>query len=808
MLPSVSVSMESLATQRKKQKDASQRRLRASRACIRCNNRKVRCDMLSKPFRTINNTPSRCTNCHLDDEPCIIRPTKRRKGASHRYNAPANFSMVDGEKELFDLSNSVATNPVQDTTTASSLLPGMENLPEGMPCANLNLPTYYSETALSTMGKDFQVGEAICSINGITQHFENEMMWSWSEGEGRSPGLDGHLIFSYFNFLQFDELSVISPEDARTLEVNGCLHIPIRSTLDIIVREYFLHVHPSLPILDEGRFWNVYRNKDRRSNSPRTSLFLFQAMLFASCSYVTLDTLQTCGYKTTQEAQKTLYSRAKCCSIVKLNMMRQPLRKESARADHAHYYDTDKSLTKYERQMKKRLWWCCVLRDRILPLGVRRPLQITHNHLNSAGQELTEEDLEEEIGKSEVYDTETQHLLVKLLLAQCKLAVELTDVITMVYPADGANLVTMACEDDFNRVSIQTKGYEMKLTDWYNAIDQWIPTVLGKSHASITLFASLLYIYYHSARLALCHHKIFALETWTSLLGRGQDTYIRQLDLFRGELCSSAASVTCIVQDLLHLNLGQYMPISAVAYTALPLVISALDVKMSPSSSQSRVHYLETYRKSIELYSKRYNGIDTVSYMMERILEEAESNSRNLCHLSSHFSRQDSNHSSSNTSDWFEIFVKHPKLHLRVAFSFDLSFSNGKFPEDSDFPKQLRADQLEEYPHSHETFIHRETNLTADALTPLYSYISTPIFDNTVSESLQTTAVCPNLDFMDLFGATTPGHIVDISSDMDSGARDASLDLLLPENNTEKNCEDDSIWEKVIWDLFDLIIPA
>jgi hypothetical protein len=38
---------------------------------------------------------------------------------------------------------------------------------------------------------------------------------------------------------------------------------------------------------------------------------------------------------------------------------------------------------------------------------------------------------------------------------------------------------------------------------------------------------------------------------------------VRQLDLFRGELCSSAAAVTCIVQDLLQLNLGQYMPISA-----------------------------------------------------------------------------------------------------------------------------------------------------------------------------------------------------------------------------------------------------
>ncbi|OBT58755.1 hypothetical protein VE04_00730 [Pseudogymnoascus sp. 24MN13] len=756
---------------------------------------------------------------------------KRRRGA-YRYDAPVNLGIVDGEKARFDMSNSVAINPIQDTTAASGLSPTMEYVPERMPYPKLNLPSYYSETALSTMRTNFESGEAMYSIDDFLQQPENEIIWSWSEGGGRSPGLDGHLIFSYFNFLQFDELSAVSPEDAKTLEVNGCLHIPITSTLDIIVREYFLHVHPSLPILDEGKFWKVYRNKDRRQNSPRISLFLFQAMLFVSCSYVTLDTLQMCGYKTAHEAQKTLYSRAKMLfdfeaehdastiaqgslllsyystnSERHLNTFWLNIAIQSARADHAHYYDIDKSLTKYDRQMKKRLWWCCVIRDRILPLGVRRPLQITHNHLDSAGQELTEEDLEEDIGESEVYDTETQQLLAKIFLAQCKLAVELTDVITMVYPADGANPVITACEDDFNRVSTETKGYETKLTNWYNTINQWIPTVLGKSHASITLYTSLLYIYYHSARLALCHHKIFALETWTSLLGRGQDTYVRQLDLFRGELCSSAASVTCIVQDLLQLNLGQYMPISAVAYTALPLVISALDVKMSPSSSQSRAHYLETYRKSIELYSKRYNGIDTVFSMMERILEEAESNSRNLCLSTSHFSHQDASHLS-DTSDWFQIFVKHPKLHLRVAFSFDLSFSNGKFPEDSDFPKQLRADQLEEYSHSHKNFMPTENELTADALAPLCLQIYTPTFDDTILNSLQMTAIYPNLDFMDLFSATTQERIVDISTDLDVRVEDDSVDFLLPEKNTEESCEGDSTWEKVIWDLFDHPIPA
>ena len=56
---------------------------------------------------------------------------------------------------------------------------------------------------------------------------------------------------------------------------------------------------------------------------------------------------------------------------------------QSAKADGAHRYAEDETLTRYETQMKKRLWWCCVLRDRILPLGVLRPLQITHGHFDA-----------------------------------------------------------------------------------------------------------------------------------------------------------------------------------------------------------------------------------------------------------------------------------------------------------------------------------------------------------------------------------------------------------------------------------------
>lgn len=162
------LSMENLALQRSMEKDAFRRRPRAVRACIRCNNRKVRCDMLNKPFKTANNAPSRCTNCRLDDEPCIVRPTKRRRGASYRYDAPVDFNTTDGEKALLDISSSMDISPIQDTSVASGVLPSMEYVPERMPCANLNSPSYYGEAELLTTTTNFEESEAICSINGMS----------------------------------------------------------------------------------------------------------------------------------------------------------------------------------------------------------------------------------------------------------------------------------------------------------------------------------------------------------------------------------------------------------------------------------------------------------------------------------------------------------------------------------------------------------------------------------------------------------------------------------------------------------------
>jgi Fe-S oxidoreductase len=158
---------------------------------------------------------------------------------------------------------------------------------------------------------------------------------------------------------------------------------------------------------------------------------------------------------------------------------------QSSMSDGVHNYDKDESLTQYERLMKKRLWWCCVIRDRVLSLGLRRPLQISHSHFDFNSKGLDKDDFQDDIGKSEVYDTNTQCLLAKIIEAQCRLAIEMTDIIIYLYPSISPSVF-----------STGTNRCKSKLSNWHQTVMTWTSEIPRDSHDSVTLYTSYLYIYY------------------------------------------------------------------------------------------------------------------------------------------------------------------------------------------------------------------------------------------------------------------------------------------------------------------------
>lgn len=113
----------------------------------------------------------------------------------------------------------------------------------------------------------------------------------WAGEQSAMFGSD--VTYSYYAFLDANNLPNALPQDVGYLEMQGCLRLPTNMLLDDFVKQYFLHVHPMLPIINEGDFWEVYGSPPEESTrSTRISLLLFQAMLFAACPVSTFGGLE------------------------------------------------------------------------------------------------------------------------------------------------------------------------------------------------------------------------------------------------------------------------------------------------------------------------------------------------------------------------------------------------------------------------------------------------------------------------------------------------------------------------------------
>lgn len=99
-----------------------------------------------------------------------------------------------------------------------------------------------------------------------------------------SPQLISDIVYSYYPFLNISNMSNILPQDVNYLDSQGCFRVPTRAVLDEIVQQYFLHVHPLLPLLNEGDFWEMYCHQGPLGSAPpqTMSLLVFQSMIFAT----------------------------------------------------------------------------------------------------------------------------------------------------------------------------------------------------------------------------------------------------------------------------------------------------------------------------------------------------------------------------------------------------------------------------------------------------------------------------------------------------------------------------------------------
>ncbi|KAL4957088.1 hypothetical protein BDW69DRAFT_180972 [Aspergillus filifer] len=561
-----------------------------------------------------------------------------------------------------------------------------------------------------------------------------------------SPDMVSDVFYTHHTFLRLPAFSDLPREDYLYLNSKGCFRVPGGAVLDEFVRSYFMYVHLSSPVTDEATFWRIYygRTLAHEREDATISLFVFQAMLFASCPFVPPPMLHAAGFPDLRAARNMLYTRAKL--LYDLNCEPSPLCIAQASFLLSHHIPSsdlhagslwlsisiqnllvanalDPTADHAAANLQKRIWWSILLRDRILSLGLGRPPQlvIDADRKGTAGGEpittvlgdscLGEEDLEEEFDASEVYDPETKKVVAKVLAAQCELALCLGNVLALVNPsspttASGFSLVDRVMDNLDSRSTFGGRGSikerspdyireqaakcRADLLRWSTNTKGALGSVVNSNmaHESISLQFGLAFFYYHAARLSLSNFEALSLQrndgslpTHTEVIGTGMigasENTEAHYERIRDELEDACGCIADTIKRFLAQGVAQYLPIVALPLIAHPLLLSALDVKLSSTKSQSatRKRRFRHYANLMQGFQCRYDGTDTIAGFIQRTLVLAEDM------LPPSQMGRVPGIGSRRCNSWSELFCNRPAIYLRLSLALNLALKRRYFPQ-------------------------------------------------------------------------------------------------------------------------------
>ena len=167
---------------------------------------------------------------------------------------------------------------------------------------------------------------------------------------------------------------------------------------------------------------------------------------------------------------------------------------QNARKLGAHHAQEPWGTSHHTFTQLKRLWWVCLIRDRVIALGYRRPLQIADNNWNADCRLLFSEEVQNEMCQSRVYSPKTRNILFRVFVSIFEFSCTLTNILNMVFPPLG-DLLSPGTKASASLQ--QAEIFERSLCDWYNKSRRMLtnldPNI--EQNDSILLFHHLLKMY-------------------------------------------------------------------------------------------------------------------------------------------------------------------------------------------------------------------------------------------------------------------------------------------------------------------------
>lgn len=244
------------------------------------------------------------------------------------------------------------------------------------------------------------------------------------------------------------------------------------------------------------------------------------------------------------------------------------------------------------RRLRTRIWWCIYSRDRLIAMGMRRPLQVNEGACNIPMLKLEDFDFEPYSPSvvalfhcRQLEDVSHQKRLATMFIEKVKLCQCIGRVLFAQYAPSQHQFGTtdrttvtliprQASESEFTRCS-------QKLDSWLNALPkdaQFIPASRSNFRDGedvLLLHGAMLRMLYHATTSAL--HRPWAAHSKDQSKAR-----LEWRNKARTKMQDAATGITQIIQGLNQLNLTRFLP-----QTGVTVIIPAAVAHLSNSTSDN-----------------------------------------------------------------------------------------------------------------------------------------------------------------------------------------------------------------------------
>ncbi|KAL4784272.1 fungal-specific transcription factor domain-containing protein [Aspergillus varians] len=623
---------------------------RASKACCCCRARKVRCDVVE------NGSP--CTNCRLDQVECVVTESKRRKKsrvdtdiANHQHSqSPAEI--LDDSALFGELGENLGLPQVAPVSPSQCSV----DLEQGQHMPHL---LYQSQVNRIDPGDHFRrrmaPNPSVSSTMPLS-HVTSQIQQLLDPSFG-SPRPTGSIVLpDYIRGLP----ARLQKEDIDYLAMKGALTVPDVTLRNELLKAYIHYVHTYMPLLDLEDFLQTIAQND---GIRRMSLLLFQAVMFAGTAFIDLKHLQASGYTSRKAARKAFFQRARLLydfdyevdriSLVQsLLLMTYWYETPDDQKDTWHWMGVSLSLAHTiglhrdpansrmdirRQRMWKRIWWSTYTRDRLIALGMRRPMRVKDDDCDVPM--LTLDDFEfhpfspeivNMVGSSEVLQSVThQQQLASMFIEKAKLCLCVSHVLSAQYSVlshkfGGTMETTMMLVPKKSAAeTFEVRRCDQELEDWLAHLPADIqyssaaPAKLSEADEVLHSHRALLKMVYLTTSSALHRPQVLPAVPFPSM-----DTELQ--DISRNKVRFAAIEITNIAQDLHSLDLTRYFPTTGVTVLLPAVIIHLLDIKSSdPTVRMTSLQRFYQCMRILQRLREIYASADFATSFLEAAIRKA-----------------------------------------------------------------------------------------------------------------------------------------------------------------------------------------